>query len=311
MQRPLRSILIGDLDFYPSEYAFGVNQAMTRAGHWHTTVNIRQDLGTIANRVKQMDPDVIWGHMLLWAPGAEGGTKTVDLLCLCEDFRTHRDTKVLLHDGDARAEGRFPTDISAAVDLALCNHTAPRPRWNIPTLHWPYFAFDQVRMAEPIDDFRCRLAFAGRLDGGPTYQHRTDLVLQVQAKLGDDFKLFPSPEVPHTLFRTPTLAASADAVLAYGRPDRHGWLDVRTFQYPGAGGVLLHDDVGGHLTPWEHYVPYTSGSADSILESLALLEQHTAAAKLRLRLRAFTHVQQQHSATARVRQALATVGLVL
>ena len=155
--RPLRSLLIGDIDHYPSEYAFGVNQAMTMAGHWHSTVNIRQDIGTIAKRVREVQPDVIWGHMLLWAPGSEGGTKTVDLLCLCEEWKAKRGTKVLLHDGDARLDTRFPCDISPAVDLALCNHTAPRPQWCIPTLRWPYFCFYQPTLAEAVDEYRCDL----------------------------------------------------------------------------------------------------------------------------------------------------------
>lgn len=313
MKRPLRSVLIGDVDHYPSEYAFGVNQAMTLRGHWHTTVNIRQDIGTISKRVREMQPDVIWGHMLLWAPGSESGNKTVDLLCLCEEWKAKAGTRVLLHDGDARTDTRFPTDISTAVDLALCNHKAPRRIWNIPTLHWPYFAFYQREIAEPVPEFACDLAFAGRLDGGGIYQARTELVLGLQAKLGDRLKIFPSAEQPHTLFRTPELAASAGAVLGYGRPDRNGWLDVRVFQYPGAGAVLIHDDVGGFLTPWEHYVPYTSGSIEEALDRA----EHCAhgdwvpTQMQKIRQQAFRYVQQHHSCLNRVAEALQAVGLTL
>lgn len=306
MTHPLRSVLIGDVDYYPSEYAFGVNQAMTRAGHWHSTVNIRWDLGVIAKRVKEMDPDVIWGHMLLWAPGEN---KTYDLLTLCRDWRAKRGTKVLLHDGDARDDTRFPYQIDNAVDLALCNHKADRSVWGIPQLHWPYFAFDQASPAEPVDEYRCDLAFAGRLDTGPLYQKRTELVLQLKDKLGDRMKVFYGQE-PHTLYRTPELAASAQAVLGFGRPERNGWLDVRVFQYPGAGGVLLHDDVGGLLEPWVHYAPVGPVMMpDTVLWTLDQLERHQSAQLIREE--GFKYVQAHHSATARVRQALAAVGLTL
>jgi hypothetical protein len=281
------------------------------AGHWHTTVNIRQDVGTIVKRVREMDPDIVWGHMLLWAPGGGAASnKTYDLLDLCETWRSKRGTRVLLHDGDARDDTRFPVDISKAVDLALCNHTASRSAWKIPQLHWPYFAFYQREIAAPAPEYTCDLAFAGRLDGGPLYQARTELVYGLQEKLGDRMKVFRGGD-EHTLFRTPELAASAGAVLGFGRPERNGWLDVRVFQYPGAGGILLHDDVGGFLEPFDHYIPYLSGKPESVLEGLEWPKRKGGIAGQLLRYRAFQHVQEHHSASARVREALEAVGLVL
>lgn len=308
MTRPLRSVLIGDVDHYPSEYAFGVNQAMTRAGHWHSSVNIRQDIGTIAKRVAEVQPDVIWGHMLLWAPGPQ---KTPDLLDLCVDWR-ERGTKVLIHDGDARTETRFQVNISPAVDLALCNHKADRREWCIEQLHWPYFAFDQDQMADPDPAYACDLLFAGRLAGG-IYQARTDLVMALKAKLGDRMRVFDGGPGQHTLFRTAVLAASAKCVLGFGRPGSNGWLDVRVFQYPGAGGILLHDDVQGWLQAGEHYLSYRAGDVDDILNAVEDVAGKEPMAGLwsTLRHRAFIYVQEHHSATARVRQALAAVGLTL
>ena len=310
MNRPLRSVLIGDVDYYASEYAFGVNQSLTMAGHAHTTVNIRQDIGTIEKRVREMDPDIIWGHMLLWAPGGGASSnKTYDLLDLCERWRVKRGTKVFLHDGDARVDTRYPVDISDAVDLALCNHTADRSAWKIPQLHWPYFAFYQREIAGSVPEFTCDLAFAGRLDGGPLYQARTELVYGLKNKLGSRMKVFPGGD-QHTLFRTPELAASAAAVLGFGRPERNGWLDVRVFQYPGAGGVLLHDDVGGLLEPGAHYYQYRSGSVDSVLAGLEWILRCPDEAR-KIREEGFAYVQEYHSSRARVEQALAAVGLVL
>lgn len=319
LHRPLRSILIGDVDFYPSEFALGVNQAMLRAGHWHTSVNIRQTLTTIAKRVEEVQPDVIWGHMLLWAPPGEGepqetrhGTtwKALGLLDACVEWKRRFGCKVLIHDGDARTETRCPMNVASAIDLALCNHRADRSVWGIPQLHWPYFAFDQAEIADPVPEFACDLAFAGRLSTEGIYADRTALVLALKAKLGDRMKIFPGNGIAHTLYRTPELAASAGAVLGYGRPDRNGWLDVRTFQYPGAGGVLLSDDVGGLLADGAHYMSYQSGSTESVLNALDWLKgvrmQHS---ENPIRHLAFEYVQAQHSASARVRQALAAVGL--
>lgn len=301
MKRPLRSVMIGDVDFYPSEFIFGVGQGMTLLGHWHTTVNIRQPLGIVEKKLQEIQPDVIWGHMLLWAPG--GPAVTLSLLSICQYWKD-RGTRVVIHDGDARAEGRFQQDITSAVDIALCNHTAPREAWGIPTYRWPYFAFYQHAMAEPVPELVCDLAFAGRR-GGAMYAKRDALVAALHAKFGPRFREFPTEEIRHTLFRTPDLAMSAGAVLGFGRPDAPGWTDVRVFQYPGAGGVLLHDDVQGFLEPWVHYVPYEAGSADSVVDAFVRSRAFTA-----IRRDAFRYVQDHHSSIPRVRQALEWLDLV-
>lgn len=311
MTRPLRSLLIGDLDDYNSEFAIGVNIAMTRAGHFHSTMGIRRDIGAIAKRVAEIHPSILWCHMLMWPPRGQGTATAPDLLELCAEWKA-KGTKVLIHDGDARTDTRFPVDISPAVDLALCNHTADRSAWKIPQLHWPYFAFDQDEMADPHPDFVCDLAFAGRLSTEGIYADRTRLVLELKAKLGDRMKIFPSATIPHTLYRTPELAVSAGAILGYGRPERNGWLDVRVMQYPGAGGVLLSDDVGDLLEPWQHYIPYESRVVDSVLAGLdKILGDEILGRGRLLRLDAFEFVQAHHSATVRVREALTHVGLTL
>jgi hypothetical protein len=319
--RPLRSLLIGDVDQYPSEMALGVQVALTRAGHWHNALSIRNDIGVIAKRASEVQPDLIIGHMLMWPPRGPGWATPADLLELCSDWKA-KGTKVLIHDGDAGSKTRFPTDISPAVDLALCNHTADRSVWKIPQLHWPYFCFDQAEMADPHPDFMCDLAFAGRLSTEGIYADRTRLVMELKAKLGDRMKIFPNAVVGHTLYRTPELAVSAKAILGYGRPDRPGWRDVRTFLIPGAGGILLTDDFPDEFPGvkiWEDYIPYDPGSVESVLKGLAWVLEMEARVNdhwpgrglSSLREEVFHKFQHSHSATARVKTALAAVGLTL
>lgn len=303
MSRPLRSVLIGDVDYYPSEFIFGVNQGMTLLGHWHTTINIRQPIEMIRRRLDQVHPDVIWGHMLLWAPN--GLMHTQEILSLCDERRSHG-AVVILHDGDARSETRFPQDISTAVDLVLCNHTYDRSVWCVRQIRWPYFAFVQHEIAAQEPDFMCDLAFAGRLSAEGIYTERTRIVTTLRYMSDLSVKVFPSETVVHTLFRTPTLAASAGSVLGYGRPESRGWCDVRVFQYPGAGGVLLHDDAQGFLEPYVHYIPYARADVKSILAAVSCARVIGPD----IRHEAFTYVQATHTSVHRVRHALQEVGLV-
>lgn len=306
MKRPLRSLLIGDVDFYPSELVFGVAQGMTMLGHWHRSVNIRLPIDVIKQVVRQVRPDIVWGHMLLWPPGTDAkacAKKAFDLLALCAGLRTLYDTKVVMHDGDARPNTRFPFEIAGAIDLALCNHSQPRSEWGIPQERWPYFAFVQKEPAEPVDEFKCDLAFAGRLGDG-VYTHRTEMVNALARILGDRFKLFAGGD-QHTLFRTPELATSAVSILGYARPDAPGWTDVRVFQYPGAGGVLLHDDVNGFLQPMRHYVPYETGNLDSIIDAIDIARLNGDY----IRREAFRYIQAHHSSLSRVKEVLAWLNL--
>lgn len=303
MSVPLRALIVGDLQ-YNSEMLFGVHQGLTLLGHWPVMIDIRSELGIIVKKAKDVAPHVAIFHMLMWSP--LGPNHTYGLLSLCEWLRRTHNTKVLIHDGDARNEARFPHDISTAVDLALCNHTADRSAWHVPTLRWPYFAFVQRETAEPVDEFRCDLAFAGR-HGGGIYQARTEFVATLKTRMGDRFRVFPSAEVPHTLYRTPELAASATAVWGHGRPQEEapGWLDVRVFLLPGAGAVLLHDDAGGLLEPMRHYVPVQRYDADSVLAAVDIAREQGVG----IRAEAFRYVQAEHSSVVRIRQALQAVGL--
>lgn len=278
-----------------------MNQALTLLGGWHTQVDIRFDVGVIKQKLDQVAPHLVFGHMLLWSPGGPG--KTQWLLEQCAELRK-TGTKVVIHDGDVKPETRWPHDISASVDLALCNHGHARAEWNIPTLHWPYFAFVQGAIAKPVPLFACDLAFAGRRGGG-IYSERERMLTELEQRKDLVFKVFPNKSVAHTLFRTPEVAASATAMLGHGRPNSNGWLDVRVFLIPGAGGVLLHDDVAGYLEPWRHYIPYETGDVDSIMRGVEHAREHGD----RIRREAFAYVQSHHTSVVRMRQVLKVLGL--
>lgn len=298
----MRSLMLGDCDHYASPYMRGVAQAMRLLGHVHEEVSIRLPARTIENRMRLWRPDIVWTQMLLWAPQ---GAPHVDHLISIVAAAALSGARVVIHDGDAKAATRYPRDISAWCSLALVNHAYYRSEWRVPTLRWPYFAQLQDAIAAPVDAVRCGLFFAGA-GGGGIYAARSALLAAVRAR---GVPIQQPAAGMNTLEATAAIAASADAVLGFGRPDVPGWVDTRVFQYPGAGGILLHDDVQGHLEPWAHYVPYLSGDADSVVDALERLRAKSPVERMALRVRAFDHVQEHHSSLARVRQVLAALEL--
>jgi len=303
VNRPLRSLAIGDCDHYFSPYLLGIAMAAGRLNIWHTQISIRSPIELLIQRVRDVRPDILWTHMLLWAP--VGAPKREQLLELCRAARKAC-AHVLVHDGDVKVPCRYPHNLSDAVDLALCNHRHDRSVWGIPTLRWPYAAFPQDDLAAQVQEWACDLAFAGQLTKDGTYSARTALIEALHKRKA--VRVFDGRE-GNTLLRTPELAASATCVLGFGRPDQPGWIDTRVYQYPGAGAILVHDDAADVLEPWVHFAPYVTGDADSIVEAVERVKALTELERRNLRESALHFVQEHHSYTARVQQVLGALGL--
>jgi hypothetical protein len=289
---------------YLSAYVLGVAQAMGQLGHWHREVSVLDELDRIVRQLEEMCPDVIWTHTVPWVPrGAPSpGWALLDLLATWRK----RGARVVLHDGDPRLATRYPQDISASFDVALCNHSIQRIEWRIPSVRWPYAAMAQREMGEPVDALRCHLLFAGivRKDD-ELYSPRSEVLGILREKLGE--QLTVRTATVNDRMQAADVAASARAVLGFGRPEVPGWVDTRVFQYPGAGGVLIHDDVGEFLVPGIHFVPFArgGGDAEATARSIVAALEKVGHVEAELRARAFAHIQAHHTWRHRVEQALA------
>lgn len=293
---------------YLSSYVLGVAQAMGHLGHWHREVSVLDDTDRIVRQLEEMRPDVIWTHTVPWVPrGAPApGWLLLDLLAA---WRA-RGARAVLHDGDPRAAARFPQDLSAAFDVALCNHSLPRSlTWKIPAVRWPYAAMAQREIGAPVEALRCKMLFAGivRKDDA-LYTPRTDVLGILRERLADGITIRTG--TVNDRMQAADVAPSAEVVLGFGRPEVPGWVDTRVFQYPGAGGVLLHDDAAEFLEPGVHFVPFTRGP-DALATAKAIMEAWWAAAPSagEIRARAFAHVQAHHTWRHRVTAAIELLGL--
>ncbi len=299
----LRSVFVGYVE-YESLYTRGIAEASARLGIEHTEVSIRTTLPRVDWEVRAAKPDLIWGHMLFWAPhNTLGRVDPNDILELVEGWKRDLGCKVVLHDGDPRKATRFPHDISSAVDLVLANHLVPRREWCTTVIQWPFAAPTYAEMAGPVPEFSTpHIAFTGTLRDDALYGSRTACLRALQDC--DLLLVLPRPGEPNTLSRSAEVAASATAVIGFGQ-DIPGWIDTRVFQYAGAGGVLLHDDVGtlhGEpvLIPHKHYIPVKRYDVDSILGGLMEARRRGP----EIREAAFTWVQSRHTWVHRVQEVL-------
>ncbi len=305
MRRPLRSVMICN-PAYLSAYVLGVAQAMGQLGHWHREVSVLDHFDRVVRQLDEMRPDIIWTHTIPWVPreAPAPGWAFLDLLASWKK----RGARVLLHDGDPRAATRHPFPIDSSFDLALCNHSLARDDWKLRVVRWPYGAMAQRDLGEPVEDLRCGLLFAGivRKDDD-LYSPRSELLGWLRERMGDTFTVRTGGV--NDRMQAADVATSADAVLGFGRPEVPGWVDTRVFQYPGAGGVLLHDDASEFLEPGVHYLQFPRGTdAFDTAKNVMTVFDLARTVGPDMRRRAFEHVQARHTWRHRVEQALAILG---
>jgi hypothetical protein len=167
----------------------------------------------------------------------------------------------------------------------------------------------QRELGAPVDMLRCGLLFAGivRKDDS-LYSPRTDMLAALRERLGD--QLTVRTGTVNDRMQVADIAASAQAVLGLGRPEVPGWVDTRVFQYPGAGGVLIHDDAAEFLVPGVHFVRFERGdtaeqTARRVVDAFATVGHE----EREMRQRAFEHVQAHHTWRHRVESVLKMLGL--
>lgn len=297
-QRPLRSVFIGDTN-YASLYRFGVEQGMARLGHWHRTVSLRQEPHVVQRLIREMRPDLVFTHMLLWPPS--------NALCSADALKEmafewrQNGAVVFLHDGDPRTDTRHPHPIDDIVDFALLNYKQVPPEWSVPGIYWPYAAPYQARIGHPQSSYQCDLLFAGLLREGELYGKRTQLVQALASRI--HLRVHPDLSGLNTRMLIADWAPSANAVLGVGRPEQVGWLDTRIFSVAGAGGVLIHDDAAAILEPDEHFIQCEQYSVDSVVEGVYKARQVGAG----IRQKAFDFVQAHHTWTHRCQQVIDVV----
>jgi len=291
---------------YLSAYVIGVAQAMGLRGAWHRQVSLWDGRDSVAVQIAEIAPDVIWTHMACWPP--EGSMDAADVAAILATWK-RRGTIVFLHDGDPR-DRTIPTvvDVQAAFTLALLNRTSSSngPWWGIEAVHWPYAAMVQREMVQPAAVVDCDLLFAGMLrrDEDGLYGERTSLVYELHKRLWPRMQIVsPGGGDANNRMQVADVAPRVGAVLGFGRPSVPGWIDTRVFQWAGAGGVLIHDDVGGILQPDEHYLKFRSEhGVDGVISCVEKARDPEMTRGMRAR--AFAHVQKHHTWINRVDQAL-------
>jgi len=217
-------------------------------------------------------------------------------------------TKVFYHAGDARSEPRHPAPINDIVDCVLINHWPVMPKysvWNVPCFHWPYMALNQDSLSNPVEMYRCDLAFTGSLADNQHHAPRARFIQNLKNRV--PVTVFPTPQSGNTRFQTPELSASAKGVLGFQMGlDIPGYLDVRPYQFIGAGALYFHDKHSSIDKVFQDGVHYVGFKRDDIEDFYSKWQYYAQNTERRQQIiqAGFEYCQLHHSSKERMKQVI-------
>lgn len=300
----IRIATLGDWGRYFSYFLAGTQEGAILNGCLFRPIDIRQSKEHILKCLAEFRPHILFCHCIfgkIFRPQEQ-----FELLSI---IRRKYGTKVYYHLGDARTEPRYPHDISNFVDASLVNQTENLQKfsniWGVPTYHWPYGCFSQKDIVEPINEFKHDLVFTGRLGGG-VHEGRTKFIKDLKS-IFPSLIIYPNKGYPDTKLLTPEISSSSKAILGVcAGYNIGGYMDVRPYQYPGAGGVLFQRYYKGMDKVFknkEHLIWFTD---DSPKEFLKLYNEciNNKGLMEKVRVEGFKFCQKYHSYKRRVKDII-------
>lgn len=301
--KQLRIATIGDYSNYYSYFLYGTMEGSIRCGAWFRPIQLLGvDLKQVEEQINFFKPHILFSHCIFNAR-PEGWRENV--LEILKKTRKRWGTFVCYHMGDARTNPRYPHDISSFVDLGLVNNMELnhwKGIWKIPCINWPYAALYQEQIAEKDKRFEYPLVFTGELSNQGHHEERTNFISSLREK-NIHVKIFPDSEFGNSRFMTAEISSSAKAVLGsqMGK-EIFGYVDVRPFQYIGAGALFFqerHRNIDLFFEPYVHYVPYKENNISNFVE-----QYNRFAGDRKIRDIGFMFCQEIHSTKKRVEQVI-------
>ena len=301
--KQLRIVGLGDYANYYSYFTYGVLEGAIRCGAWFRPVHLFQTLDDVKSQIDFFKPHIILAHCIF----NRRPHKREDVFQLLSDFRRKYGTKIYYHMGDARAEPRYPHDISPFVDGALVNNLELdkwSSIWGVPCIHWPYMALYQKAMAEPDDRFFADVVFTGSLGAKEGYHaERTSFIDELKELL--NVKTYPDEVWGNSRFLTAEVSSSSKAVIGTQMGGGvEGYVDVRPWQYIGAGALYFHErhpSMDYYFREDYHYVAFTE--IEEFLNKYNWYLDHPVAAKA-VRAAGFEYCQKWHNTMHRMNRVL-------
>lgn len=249
----------------------------------------------------RINPDVVFTHLTFHNKIYPRD----QVLNMYQDCRKRLGTKIVHVIMDAREEPRYNGNISRAFDCALLSQTKNLKKfsnyWKIPVYFHPYCSLTYYQMAPIVGSLQFKEAvFTGNPDA---HEDRVAFLAQLTKLM--PIRTFITQSQNDLRHRTPELSSSAWAILGLCTGyDIDGYIDVRPFQYLGAGAVMISRKFKGmdDIIPPDLYYSfnsYSSVGAEFVKECYN--KKCYQKSNIEMRHRAFNYMQQNHSSKVRLK----------
>ena len=299
--RQLRICGLGDYRYYYSYFLYGITEGAIRNGAWFRPVSlVGQSLVAVEGQIRWFKPHILLCHMIF---NKENREQVFELL-----RKIKKDgTIIIYHLGDARAQPRYVGDISDIVDFVLMNHGLLKEFsniWKVPTYHWPYMSLYQKDIAEKEKQFSANVVFTGTLarSEGDIHTERTLFIEKLKERI--NVTVYPCLGMTNTRFQTAEVATSANVIMNVQMAREIPlYLDVRPFQYIGAGALYFHDEseaMDKFFKDGVHYVKYKRGDVDDFVSKYNYYVKKKPKEGNKIRRQGFKFCQTFHSTKERM-----------
>ena len=306
MGKILRIATLGDYVDYYSHFLYGTMEGAIRCGAWFRPIAL---FGTSLDKIKeQVDffkPNILLCHCIF----NRHPHNREEVLGMLKMLRKKYGTKVFYHAGDARTQPRYPQDISDFVDVCLVNHLELKQLeeiWKVKCYNWPYACLHQYRISDVDPDMVQDLVFTGSLSDVNHHAPRAAFIKHLSQKV--KVKVYPDDRIGNSRFFTDVVSASAKAVLGFQMGcDINGYVDVRPFQYIGAGALYIqdkHNNMDYFFQEGQHYAGFERDNIESFCEVYQRYVVDYPYEGEAIRKQGFKYAQSVHSTKVRMEKVI-------
>ena len=307
----MKVVLLGNTALNYSWFIKTYRQGLKRNGcELHEIDYKSNSLAGIKNQLISIKPKYVFTHLTFHQNINNIGS----VLQMYRDVTKQVGTKFVHTCNDARKEDRFMGDLSDVIYMGFVGTLDMlyncMNAWNIPVYYAPYSSLCQDKMAVPVRE----LAFQEPLFTGGYGSHndRKEFLDRLMKRI--PIRIIATQSADDLRHRTKELSTSARCILGLCTGyDISGYIDVRPFQYLGAGACMIIRKFKGMeaMIPVRDekqkkrlYFPIESYGADGVDMLIDHWNRIKTENTLNMQIAAFNFMQKNHSCEVRLKYVL-------
>jgi hypothetical protein len=298
------SVILGNTNLGYSWFYKTYRQGLQYNNHDVIDIDYKSNsLAAIKEKLITISPEFCFTHLSFHAQV----NPIPKVLQMYSDVHKKVGTRFIHTCNDARNEDRYMGDLRHAFSAAFVGSISMLqncpPAWKIPVYYAPYSSLVYKHMAKPAPDLMFKEAV---FTGSPaSHNDRKSFIQRLGQRI--PIRVFQTQSGEDLRHRTKELSVSAKCILGLCTGyDVLGYIDVRPWQYLGAGACMIMRKFPGMetLIPDEIYYKIESYGNDGVKEAVEHYNRILKEDTMEKQVLAFETIQKNHSCMVRLEYVL-------